>query len=465
VREDLLAFGKTVSMALANARHLSDIEYQATHDTLTGLPNRVLLHRQLNEMMTTAVDSSRILGLMLLDLDRFKEINDTLGHHVGDMLLREIGPRLNAVLGNDISLLCRLGGDEFAIAAPRADEESIKQLAKKLLTALREPFYVAGTTLEIGGSIGIALFPQQGTDSHVLLRYADVAMYAAKRSGSGVALYDPREDQHSPDRLALMNELNAGIRADQLILHYQPKIDVATRRIVGFEALVRWQHPRRGRLGPDAFIPLAELGDTIQPLTLQVVRMALMQQQLWRARSLPHHMAVNLSARNLIDDNCIAQLKLLIAEFEVEPGTLEFEITETALMSDPAGAATTLRSLAQLGVRLSIDDFGTGYSSLSHLNRLPIHALKIDRSFVRSMANNPQDAVIVQSTIGLAHNLKLQVVAEGVEDIEALTLLQYSGCDLAQGYYIGRPLPAADVEQQLLQQKSPVFPLGIRTAP
>jgi diguanylate cyclase (GGDEF)-like protein len=446
-RDDLIGFGKTVSMASANAICFADIEHQATHDALTNLPNRTMLHRALLRMMGEAIAQRQVLGLILLDLDRFKEINDTLGHHIGDELLRAISSRLQAVVGDDHNTLCRLGGDEFAIAVAKTDEEAVKQVARAVLHALKEPVQIVGSTLSICASIGISYFPRQSGDIHELLRYADIAMYNAKRSGASIGIYNPDFDEHSPDRLALMTELMVGIRENQLVLHYQPKINLATGSISGYEALVRWQHPQRGLLGPDMFIPLAEMGQAIQPLTLKVVEMALIQQQRWRAAGLPHHMAINLSTRNLIDHHCLAELKTLLTNFAIEPGAVEFEITETALMTDPKAAAAALSSFAEIGVRLSIDDFGTGYSSLSHLIRLPINALKIDRSFVKDMVMNKQDAGIVKSTIGLAHNLNLEVVAEGVEDAITLDLLKQYGCNLAQGYHISRPLPADMIEK------------------
>lgn len=446
-RDDLLAFAKTASMALANARHIADMEFQATHDALTGLPNRVVLHRELPALYEQANTGQKICALMLLDLDRFKEINDTLGHHVGDMLLREIGPRLNPALSAGTGFLCRLGGDEFAIAVVVDSEDTLKNLANRLLDALKAPFHLDTTSVSVGGSIGIAIRSQPEIDSHVMLRFADVAMYSAKRAGVGISFYDPLQDGHCPNKLALMNELATGISEHQLVLHYQPQIDISSNTVNGYEALVRWNHPRRGLLMPDAFIPLAESGQHIHNLTLAVLRMALAQQQLWRKEGRPHNIAVNLSARNLLNTDCIDQIVSLIKEFMLAPGMLELEITETALLVDPEAAAENLHALAAMGARISIDDFGTGYSSLSHLHRLPIHALKIDRSFTKDMLTNEDCATIVKSTIALAHNLKMQVVAEGVENEETLVLLRDNNCDLAQGYFIGRPFPADHIDQ------------------
>jgi predicted signal transduction protein with EAL and GGDEF domain len=322
------------------------------------------------------------------------------------------------------------------------DENALDTLAHRILDALKAPFHLATASVSVGGSIGIAIRSQSGIDSHVMLRFADVAMYSAKRAGVGIGFYDPLLDEHCPNKLALMNELATGINENQLVLHYQPKIDINSGKVVGYEALVRWDHPGRGLLMPDAFVLLAENGQQIQVLTLAVLRMALTQQQAWRSQRHAHHIAVNLSARNLLNPDCIERIIGLIEEFQLEPGALELEITETALLVDPRAAAENLHALAAMGVRLSIDDFGTGYSSLSHLHRLPIHALKIDRSFTKDVLTNEHCAAIVRSIIALAHNLNMQVVAEGVEDAQTLALLRDHNCDLAQGYFISRPFPA-----------------------
>lgn len=444
-RSDLLAFSRTVSLALDNARHLANIEFRAQHDSLTGLANRTVLHRELAERLAQRPST---LALMLLDLDRFKDINDTLGHHIGDKLLCLVGPRLEAALGPGY-LLCRLGGDEFALLVPDASGDRPRELARRVAAALRQPFSVDGIALQVGVSIGIARYPQHGTDSHELLRSADVAMYAAKGAGGGLMVYDPAFDQHTPDRLALMAQLEAGVRGGELVLHYQPKIALSDHRAVGFEVLVRWQHPQQGLLAPAQFVPLAEMSELIHTLTMEVLRQALAQQQRWRRNGIRCAVAVNLSARNLLEEALPRQLQQLLKQFDADPLELELEITETSLMQEPDRAAHLLREIAALGVRLSIDDFGTGYSSLAYLRRLPIHALKIDRTFIEDMRVDEQDAIIVRSTITLAHNLGRQVVAEGVEDRVTLGLLEEMGCDLAQGFLIGRPLPPAAVVEWL----------------
>ncbi len=449
--ETLSAIGKTASLALANARRMAELERLAHHDSLTGLPNRLIIHRDFDRLVSgRSGDATQPAALMLLDLDRFKEINDTLGHHIGDQLLRQVGPRLREAFGTQPHVLCRLGGDEFAILVPAVvDEDQALALARAALAALRRPFAIGDMTLEIGGSLGIAMYPRDGGDSHALLRSADVAMYEAKRTGSGQAVYDRRLDIHSPERLALMADLGLAIRDGQLLLHYQPQIDLRTGGVVGFEALVRWQHPRQGLLQPGSFIPLAEVSEAILPLSLAVVEMALARQADWKARGMGGVMAVNLSARNLVDDRFAAGLEALMRRYGCAPGELELELTETALMHDPEGAVVLLNRIGDLGVQLSIDDFGTGFSSLSHLRRLPISALKIDRTFVRDLVRNPQDAIIVRSTIGLAHSLGLRVVAEGVEEQNTLVVLAEMGCDLAQGFHLGRPQPWETLEPWL----------------
>lgn len=446
LRADLLAISKAVSMALSNVLFIARMEYQATHDSLTGLPNRLVLQRELEALNVRQAHTS---GLMLLDLDRFKEVNDTLGHLVGDRLLIALAQRFANALKNKNVLLCRLGGDEFAILLRQTSSAELQTTAESLLELLRQPFAVDDVVLEIGGSIGIASFPQQSTSGAALLRLADVAMYEAKRSGSGCAHYDPQSDSYTPERLALMQELRTAIIHDQLVLNYQPRLNLRTGAIAGFEALVRWQHPQRGLLAPGVFLPLAEMSDVIHALTLAVLELALLQLREWSQRGLRYSIAVNLSARNLINEQCFIRLRQMLEHYDCDPNLLELEITETALMHDPSGAAKLIEELAALGIKFSIDDFGTGYSSLAYLRQLPIQALKIDRTFVMDMVNNEQDALIVKSTIALAHNLKLAVVAEGVEHRETLQLLREMGCDEAQGYFISRPEPAVVIEKWL----------------
>lgn len=442
---------------LANVRDISErkeaeakLEYLAHHDSLTGLFNRHALHREMDRVLGPQGGEQGRHALLLIDLDRFKEINDTLGHHIGDRILQAIGPLLQKGLERRPALISRLGGDEFALFLGNIDGlDDLNSISRAILQSIKQPLEVDSMKLEIDASIGVALFPQDGRNSHELLRSADVAMYKAKSRGSGIAFYEAATDQHSPERLTIMADLGHAIREQQLCLHFQPKYDLDQQRITGFEALVRWQHPTLGLLSPDQFIPLAEVSDVIHALTLSVLQQALDQQRQWKAAGHRFTVAVNISARNLIDDRCVDAIQAMLPQFGTQPGELELEITETALMHDPEGAAARLERLAALGVKLSIDDFGTGYSSLGYLRRLPIHALKIDRLFVKDMRVNEQDASIVRSTIGLAHNLNLLVVAEGVESAEVQSQLQQMGCDQIQGYHLSRPKAWADIRDWL----------------
>lgn len=418
----------------------SKLEYLAHHDPLTGLINRYSLHRIIEKLI--AKDQRSVSALMLIDLDKFKEINDTLGHHIGDKILQGLGPLMQNALPLNSAIISRLGGDEFTVYIENiSSPEELERIANQLRKAIKHPFEIDSIKLEVDSSIGIALYPQHGTDSHELLRSADVAMYTAKSNGGGIAIYDPATDMHSHERLAIIGELSGAIRDKQLRLYYQPKFDLHTRRVTGFEALVRWQHPRLGLLYPDSFIPLAEVSDVIHSLTSTVLQLAFAQQKEWRKEGLNFSVAVNISARNLNDNNCINELETLLKQGGMEPNQLELEITESSLMRDPEGAISRLKKIAALGVKLTIDDFGTGYSSLAYLRRMPIQTLKIDRIFVKDMTKNSQDEQIVRSTINLAHSLNVQVVAEGVEDAASYDMLKLMGCDLIQGYYFSRPLP------------------------
>jgi diguanylate cyclase (GGDEF)-like protein/PAS domain S-box-containing protein len=425
------------------------LEHQALHDALTDLPNRTLLQDRLHQAIRLSRRDGTEMALLVMDLDRFKEINDTFGHHFGDVILRMVAGRLvGEVRSSDT--VARLGGDEFAAVLPNVDGRAGAELAaRKLLRALEAPFVLEGEGLEIGGSVGIALYPEDGKDAETLMRRADVAMYVAKRAVSGFAFYAADKDVYSPSRLALMSDLRPAIDEAQFVLHYQPKIDLRTHRIAGAEALVRWQHPRHGLLMPDQFIPLAEQTGLIRQLGLWVVESALAQSRAWRGAGLDLTVAVNLSMRNLHDPHLPEAISDLLEQFQVPPGMLQIEITESALMADPEHAMRILTSLERMGVKLAIDDFGTGYSSLAYLRRLPAEEIKIDRSFVIDMPLADSDAVIVRSTIDLGHNLGMRVVAEGVETREAFDLLASVECDLGQGYYMARPMTAEQLTPKL----------------
>ena len=428
------------------------LEYQATHDILTDLPNRNFLRQQIEQAITSQNADADGIVLLLMDLNGFKEINDTLGHHTGDMVLKKIGPRLSPILEITKGKMARLGGDEFAILLNNLhNEQQIITAVQKFFEVLDSPFEVDGLILNVRASVGIARYPDQGEDPGSLLRCADVAMYQAKEQGTGYAFYQQDKDHYSPRRLSLMTELHNAIADNQLILHYQPKINTQHRKLIGFEALVRWLHPEHGMIPPGQFVPLAELGESIHPMTNWVLKNAVRQCAKWQQQGLDIVMAVNLSTRNLMDERCAEHLEWLLRSYGVSPSHLEIEITESALIHDPDRTLENLDRIHSTGVQLAIDDFGTGYSSMAYLKRMPIQTLKIDMTFVQQMSRSPKDALIVKSTINLAHNLGLKVVAEGVEDEQTLILLQDMGCEIAQGYYIARPMPAEQAEYWNLQ--------------
>jgi diguanylate cyclase (GGDEF)-like protein/PAS domain S-box-containing protein len=419
---------------------------QALHDGLTGLPNRTLLNDRLRQALQHSQTTEEPVALLLMDLDQFKEVNDALGHDHGDRLLIEMSRRLQRVL-RDIDTIARLGGDEFAVLLTiNADERGALAVAARVRESLEEPFQLGGISVQTSASIGVALYPGHANDAETLAQRADVAMYTAKRAGGGIALYSPEHDQSSVRRLALLGELRSAIEDDQLLLHYQPTLDLRTGYVRTAEALVRWQHPEHGLMPPAEFIELAEVSGTIQVLTRWVITTAVRQMVEWQRSGLDLAIAVNLSVRNLYEPELVPWLAGVLAQFGVDAKSLEFEITESELMDDPLLAMEVLGRLKALGVATSIDDFGTGYSSLSYLKHLPIDQLKIDRSFVGNMVHDESDLTIVRSTIDLSHNLGLVVVAEGVEDVETLQLLAELGCDRAQGYALSRPVPARDFE-------------------
>jgi len=425
------------------------IKYLAYYDPLTALPNRTHLLERLQQAIVDGRNGQHAVALLLMDLDRFKQINDTLGHHHGDILIYQVGLRLKRVLFEP-DFVSRLGGDEFAVLLPRlAAAEHITTVVQKILKALEEPFAIENLPIAVEASIGIALYPDHGPDAETLFQRADVAMYEAKRTGSGYAVYATELDQHSPRRLALMGALRQAIDQNQLLLHYQPKVSLTTGRVIGLEALVRWQHPEYGLISPDQFIGPAEQTGLIGPLTRWVLHAALSDDRAWRRAGKPLTVSINLSARTLHDSRLPGQLTELMRARGGSPERLELEITESAIMADPVRALEILSQVHGTGIRFSIDDFGTGYSSLAYLKKLPVDAIKIDKAFVINMVKDPNDAVIVRSTIELGHNMGMTVVAEGVENQETYQRLIELGCDAAQGYYMGRPLPVADLNQWL----------------
>jgi diguanylate cyclase (GGDEF)-like protein len=444
------ALFRIVAGASRTLRHQAEVnEHQALHDALTNLPNRTLFHDRVGQALVSARREHIPVAVMIMDLDRFKEVNDTLGHASGDELLKQVGVRLRAAL-RESDTVARLGGDEFGVLLPRVvDSAAAVSVARKLRKALEEPFTIHSLALQIEASVGIALYPEHGDDVHSLLQRADVAMYVAKEHPAGCEVYARERDDYSPDRLTLLTELRRAIDTGELVLHYQPKAELRSGEVNGVEALVRWSHPERGLVRPDEFIPLAQKTGVIVPLTFFVLNEALRQCRTWQLEGLELCVGVNLSARNLLDVNLPDTVGELLAKWELPPSLLELEITESTILADPIRAMHVLSRLSGMGVRLAIDDFGTGYSSLAYLKRLPVDELKIDKSFVQGMEDDENDAVIVRSTIDLGRNLGLRVVAEGVETAEAWRQLASLGCDVAQGYYLSRPVPAAELASWL----------------
>jgi len=386
-----------------------------------------------------------------MDLDRFKLVNDTLGHHMGDLLLCEVGQRLSRTLSHESEMVARLGGDEFALLLPDTDLDAAKRFARRIGTVLDEPLSIDGHTIDVHGSIGIVSFPLHGREFHTLMRRADVAMYAAKRVNAGSAVYSAADDVHSPERLTLMTELRRAVESDQLSLYYQPKVDLSSYQVKYVEALVRWIHPERGFIAPDQFIPFAEQTGYIKVLTRWVIDRAMRQLAQWHADGIDLSVSVNVSARDLLHAGLPEYFEGALRRYGVSPQWIWIEITESAVMDDAAAALQTLDQLHQMGLRLSIDDFGTGYSSLAYLKRLPVDEIKIDKSFVMGMMTDNDDEVIVRSTIDLGHNMGLKVVAEGVESEAVMLLLGTLNCDLVQGYHVSRPLPEDKFREWLRQ--------------
>jgi diguanylate cyclase (GGDEF)-like protein len=431
--------------------HDATLTHQSLHDALTGLPNRELLRDRLHQAIALARRRRRGVALLVMDLDQFKEINNTLGHASGDEILKQMGARLcHALRASDT--VARLGGDEFALLMPEGDARQAVQLANKVHKILEPPYHVNDMDIEVGPSIGIAAFPDHGASADEIMQRADVAMYQAKQKHSGHAVYEQETDAHSVRRLTLMSDLRHAIDNGELMLYYQPEIELRSGAVIGVEALARWRHPRDGFIPPDEFIPLAEKSGTIKALTEQVLQAALRQYHAWRRAGISLNISVNLSARNLHDPLLPDRLRQLLAAWDVPPGDIHLEITESAMMANPEKAGQILAEFDAMGVGLWIDDFGTGYSSLDYLKRLPVDAIKIDKSFVRDMTDDKHNAAIVRATVELAHNLGLKVVAEGVENEQTRAALRTLGCDFMQGYYISKPVPAEELARWLEQR-------------
>ena len=454
----LLAAAARSQLAFRLLAQMADLRtLAATTDELTGLPNRRALYAEGQARLVEP--QRRRLALLMLDLDKFKEVNDSLGHHAGDQLLVLVSARLREALRAG-DALARLGGDEFAVLLSDVGHNEATDVAVKLRATLAEPFFVEANTLHISVSVGIAMFPDDGPDLSSLLRKADIAMYKAKTSGHGHHVYRGADDADEATRLQTVAELRAALTSDQLVVHYQPKIDLATGGVHSVEAMVRWDHPVRGLLYPDAFLTLVEEADLMGAMTRMVLAVALDQVVAWHAQGQPLTVAVNLSASSLIDTDLPEQVASMLAARGLSPSALQLEITEEFLMVDRDRARDILTRLRRDDIQISVDDFGTGYSSLAYLRELPIDELKIDRSFVFPMADNARAAALVASIIALAHSLGLRIVAEGVETEVAYTELARLGCDQAQGYFISRPIPAAELDHWLNTRRVPDKPVG-----
>jgi len=448
-------FGVMMRASRRLRQRAEEQEHLALHDVLTGLANRALFRDRVKQALRVAEREQQTVAVLLMDLDRFKEINDTLGHHHGDIVLQETARRLQATL-RETDTIARLGGDEFAMVLPHVpDPAGVVLVADKIRAALRVPFIVHGLTLDVHASIGVAFFPGHGKDVDTLIQRADVAMYLAKTAQSGCEIYAVEKDQYSPSRLALVGELRHAIDHDEFVVHYQPKVDLKTGEVKGVEALLRWDHPLRKLIPPDEFIPLAEHTGLIESLTSYVLDQSLKQIALWRDGGLDLKVAVNLSTRSLLNENFPEEVSKALKKWRVSPSSLQLEITEHTILADPTRAAGVLATLSRMGVELSIDDFGTGYSSFVQLRRLPLTELKIDKSFVMNMKVDDNDAVIVRSLIELGRNLGLKVVAEGVESEQTWDVLTTLGCDFAQGFYTSRPMPADQLVRWLNVMSDP----------
>jgi len=429
------------------------LEHQTLHDALTGLPNRVLMQDRLEQSIYMMKRSSGSMALLLLDLDRFKEVNDTLGHQVGDELLQQVGQRLEALLRHS-DTVARLGGDEFAIVAPNTDNRQAAQFAEKIARVIKDVFPVGKQNLYVGVSIGVAIYPHHGADAGTLIRHADIAMYSAKRNNLGYSLYEMTRDEQRVDKLALVGDLHEELEnTENLQLYYQPQIDLFSHEVVAVEALLRWPHPQLGLISPENIVKMAEHTGLIVPLTQWVLDTGLSETSHLRQAGKRFSMAVNLSAWNLQDPGLPGAIERILEKYAVSAGLLTLEITESAMMSDPVRARRVLMQLSELGVNLAVDDFGTGFSSLGYLKMLPVNDLKIDKSFVMNMGGDENDAIIVHSIIDLAHNLGLSVIAEGVESQQILSQLQQRKCDRAQGFHVSPPLPGDALSQWLQDQQ------------
>ncbi|WP_231874415.1 EAL domain-containing protein [Azoarcus sp. KH32C] len=437
------------NMRLAIFSREQQIKAMAYHDALTGLPNRALFNDRLNQAVGVARRLGHPVSVMLIDLNRFKEVNDTLGHHVGDLLLREVATRLRGALLRASDTVARLGGDEFAVLLPAATKEMAEDVARRILLSLEDPVSFEGRMLDVEGSIGFACFPEHADEMNVLMSRADAAMYYAKRRHLGAASFDARlkMEPEIDSRLSLSSELRQAIERNEFMLHYQPRLDLQDRSVRQVEALVRWQHPTHGFVFPAEFIPFGEQTGFIREITYWVMNRVFADVVRWRQQGLEVTASINFSVRDLLNAEIGEHVRELLTRHGAEPSWFVIEITESSIMDDPVRALETAAELRAMGFQLSIDDFGSGYSSLALIKKLPIAELKIDRSFIANMASDRDDLMIVRSVIDLAHNMGLRVVGEGVESAESLALLEELGCDVVQGYHIFKPVPFAEIQE------------------
>jgi len=447
---------KTARLAKSLQRANAELKHMVLHDVLTKLPNRLLLEDRIGQAIEASRRSDSRCAVLFVDLDRFKTVNDSLGHFYGDELLRAVADRLRAAMRSE-DTVARLGGDEFVVLLRHvAQIDDAALVARKLVDIVSAPVQVHGHELCVTPSVGFSLFPDHGTNPQALITTADAAMYHVKRSGRhGARMFSPEMSTFFPDRLALETDLRKALDRRELELHYQPKYDVQSGAVTGMEALVRWRHPERGLVMPGEFVALAEETGLIIPLGQWVLREACRQNRAWQDEGLPPlRVAINISGAQLRHDDLVENVALALQETRLEPRYLEIEITESVVMQNASNALLMLDRLSAMGIHLAVDDFGTGYSSLSYLKRFPIHSLKIDRSFIRDLSTDHNDALIVQAIIALAHSLRLQVVAEGVEDAAQLKTLQSFGSDQYQGYFSSKPLPAEDFRRLLAGRDS-----------
>ena len=446
-KEEIKTSGDEISILERNFNLLAEavknetetLTHQALHDPLTGLPNRKLLHNRLQQEILRGKRTSKQLVLIMMDLNRFKEINDTLGHHIGDLVLQQTGERIFNIF-RQTDTVARLGGDEFSILLPETNLEQSISLTRKVIEDFSRPFIIEEHSLNVDISIGLVESPTHGDDGNILMQRADTAMYISKQNKIGYSIYDPNKDSHSIGRLALMSELREAIANEQLELHFQPKVDMKTNKVIAAEALLRWNHPQRGFIKPDDFIPLAEQTGLIKPISHWVIDKAIAQTAEWKSKNINLTMAINISIYNLHDAMLMQQIEDVLLKHKLPTESLILEFSESDIMSEPLRAKQTFEKIREKGINLSIDDFGTGYSSISYLNKLPVNEIKIDRSFISEIMENKDDIIIVRSTIELAHNLGIKIVAEGVHNKPIWDILKELNCDFVQGHYISEAL-------------------------